>query len=61
MTTVTSGLSAASVSSMGCAIPVSSRRRASARAFALPGTGVPAHQPATCRAPAGLSRSTRMG
>ena len=61
MTTVTSGLPAASGFSMGCAIPVSSRRRASARAFVLPGTGVPAHQPATCRAPAALSRSTRVG
>jgi hypothetical protein len=61
MTTVTSGPPAGSGFSTGCAIPVSSRRRASARAFALPGTGVPAHQPATCRAPAGLSRSTRVG
>ncbi len=60
-TTVTSGLSAGPPSSNGWAIPVSSRRRASARAFGLPGTGVPAHQPATCPAPAGLSRSTRMG
>ena len=61
MTTVTSGRSAWPLSSTGCAIPVSSRRRASARAFALPGTGAPSHQPATCRAPAWLSRSTRMG
>ena len=60
-TTVTAGFSAGLSSSSGWAMPVSSRRRASARAFGLPGTGVPAHQPATCRAPAGLSRSTRMG
>ena len=46
---------------MGWAIPVSRRRRASARAFGLSGTGMPAHQAATCRAPGLLSRSTRVG
>ncbi len=62
MTTVTSdGAGAGRPSSSGWAIPVSSRRRASARALGWPGTGVPDHQPATCRAPAGLSRSTRVG
>ena len=60
-TTVTSGLSAGPPSSSGWATPASSRRRASARALGLPGTGAPSHQPATCRVPAGLSRSTRMG
>ena len=58
---VTPGSCSGPWSSNGWAIPVSSRRRASARAFGLPDTGVPYHQPATCRAPAGLSRSTRMG
>ncbi len=48
-------------SGAGWAMPMSSRRRASARAFGLPGTGVPDHQPATCRAPAALSRRTRVG
>ena len=48
-------------SSAGWAIPVSRSRRASARAFGLSGTGVPDHQPAACRAPAVLSRSTRVG
>ena len=65
MTTVTSsgpGKQAASdPSSAGWAIPVSRSRRASARAFGLSGTGVPDHQPAACRAPAVLSRSTRVG
>ena len=60
-TTVTAGFSAGLSSSSGWAMPVSSRRRASARAFGLPGTGVPSHQLATWRAPARLSRSTRMG
>ena len=62
MTTVTSGRAAPRrLSSAGWAIPVSSRRRASARALGLSGTGVPDHQAATCRAPAVLSRSTRVG
>jgi hypothetical protein len=63
MTTVTSpgsGPPGPAVRS-GWAIPVSSSRRASARALGLAGTGVPDHQPCTCRAPAGLSRSTRAG
>ncbi len=65
MTTVTSsapGWTAdAGPSGAGWAMPMSSRRRASARAFGLPGTGVPDHQAATCLAPAALSRSTRAG
>ena len=62
MTTVTAAFPAdCGSSSRGWAIPVSSRRRASARAFGWLGTGVPAHQPATYQAPAGLSRSTRTG
>jgi hypothetical protein len=62
MITVTSGFPAGAVmSSTGWAIPVSRRRRASARAFGLSGTGMPDHQAATCRAPGLLSRSTRVG
>ena len=45
----------------GWAIPVSSRRRASARALALSGTGVPDSQPETWRAPAAVSRSILTG
>src|SRR5579862_2022634 len=45
----------------GCAIPVSSRRRASALALGSSGTGVPDHQPDTIRAPWGVSLSTRTG
>jgi hypothetical protein len=48
-------------SSAGWAIPVSSSRRASARAFWLSGTGFPENQLCTSRTPAGLSRSTRAG
>ena len=45
----------------GWAIPASSNRRASFRAARLSPTGAPENQPATARAPAGVSRSTRTG
>ena len=47
ITTVTSAGPHGAPPGTGCAMPVSSRRRASARAFGLSGTGVPDHQPAT--------------
>ena len=45
----------------GCAIPIHSSRRASACAPGAAATGAPCHQPATCRVPAGPSRSIRSG
>ena len=45
----------------GCAMPASRSRRASVRAPIPDGTGVPANQEPTWRAPARVSRSTRTG
>src|SRR5580692_10038125 len=65
--TLTAPESAGSVRDDACVVksgwarPASSSRRASTRDASWPGTGVPENQPLTWRAPAGVSRSTRIG